>query len=669
MNTSDEVAAGSLKLIPVPAIEDFIGNAQQTCGHFVLKIEEVPSCQSSHRLPVLFVVLHDLLIACDSLNFGFGEEFSGDVFEFVRKVLPNVPWISRERELSVRGGDQCGTSGPKYAVDFLKEQDIVANVLDHLKAHNHIVGVILQTLQRRNVHAEKTSGGMLFPQTIDHGLDLVYRREGPRLCHKQVNAPALATSDLEHVTLYKILRHNICLEQSLMNRIVRSNLLAGDFGSEYSGHDHKNSIRPSGAKNNSKIKLLCGYCGSEPGSLYLWLQPLVGVNVFCMKKYLAILFLLFAVPALAQPLRDINYAYLYSPEEAFAFNLRPVRGEGSFTIIYSLEVKDTANLLSEYTLEWEGRSMLSDKEGSALLLSDHITAVTASGLHGRATISAAAAPRYVVVKVIRTSARRAWLFHTTLRADFPVNNFLMRGDAPVLDSWVRTTEQVTLGDGDGAWTVSWYDDDFPAAAPAFSEAQARVSRGMAVDSVFLVRKGERILPSMKGLYLIQKDTNAVQGLAFRAEDDYPQYSRVANLAGPLIYITTKQEYDRLEASKGNKRVFDRIVLGITADTERARRLMRNYFRRVELANRYFTSYKEGWKTDRGMVYIVFGPPEEVYKFDDREVWSYKNSRFNARFTFARSTSLFDPDNFVLIREKKFEETWYLVVDLWRNARF
>ena len=97
--------------------------------------------------------------------------------------------------------------------------------------------------------------------------------------------------------------------------------------------------------------------------------------------------------------------------------------------------------------------------------------------------------------------------------------------------------------------------------------------------------------------------------------------------------------------------------------------MRSYFRRVELANRYFTSYKEGWKTDRGMIYIIFGKPDTVFRFNDREVWDYKNDRLEISFTFSRSSSLFDPDNFVLIREKKYENAWYEMIDLWRNARF
>lgn len=38
-----------------------------------------------------------------------------------------------------------------------------------------------------------------------------------------------------------------------------------------------------------------------------------------------------------------------------------------------------------------------------------------------------------------------------------------------------------------------------------------------------------------------------------------------------------------------------------------------YFRRVRYANANFSLFQEGWKTDRGMIYILFGPPTEIIR--------------------------------------------------------
>jgi GWxTD domain-containing protein len=217
--------------------------------------------------------------------------------------------------------------------------------------------------------------------------------------------------------------------------------------------------------------------------------------------------------------------------------------------------------------------------------------------------------------------------------------------------------------------VSYYNDNFPAAVPPFSEGMSRVSRSMKADSVFSIHALTTVTFTQPGLYLVQKDTSSSEGFAFRIENDYPRLTKVESLADPLIYICTKQEYARLEEERGDKKAFDKMILGITGNAQRARDFMRNYYKRVEWANAYFTSYKEGWKTDRGMIYILFGLPDELYRFSDREVWTYKNQFLNASFDFVRSQTLFDPDNFVLIRDKKYQDTWYEKIDLWRNSRF
>jgi len=63
--------------------------------------------------------------------------------------------------------------------------------------------------------------------------------------------------------------------------------------------------------------------------------------------------------------------------------------------------------------------------------------------------------------------------------------------------------------------------------------------------------------------------------------------------------------------------------------------MDEYYERVEYANKHFKHYTEGWRTDMGMIYIIFGPPSNVdrHPFDSNakpyEVWSY----FDLNYTF------------------------------------
>jgi GWxTD domain-containing protein len=217
--------------------------------------------------------------------------------------------------------------------------------------------------------------------------------------------------------------------------------------------------------------------------------------------------------------------------------------------------------------------------------------------------------------------------------------------------------------------ISYYNHDFPAAVPPFSEGVGRVSAALKADSIYTLPANQPVTLTSEGLYLVQGDTTSANGFSFRVVNDYPRYTTLESLANPLIYLCTKQEFDRIKAAEGDKKAFDKVILSITGDAGRARELMRNYFRRVEWANNYFSSYKEGWKTDRGMIFILFGLPDELFRFEDREVWNFNNKAVKATFSFVKSGTVFDPENYVLVRDSKLKETWYNKIDLWRSARF
>ena len=68
-------------------------------------------------------------------------------------------------------------------------------------------------------------------------------------------------------------------------------------------------------------------------------------------------------------------------------------------------------------------------------------------------------------------------------------------------------------------------------------------------------------------------------------------------------------------------------------------LMEEYYLRVNYVNDYFNmSWKEGWETDFGMIYILFGPPDEIQRSNINsannsayQVWYY--NRINKQFIF------------------------------------
>ncbi len=392
------------------------------------------------------------------------------------------------------------------------------------------------------------------------------------------------------------------------------------------------------------------------------------LNFQSMMRYLLLLFLFISISTQAQSLREINYSYIYNTTEPFTFVMKPQRSPTGWNVHYRLQLRDTAVRADQFVIQWDIRKDLGAKEGIAIRPDRIAKSVETSGIEGNVGVDGSGDPLIITVKILNNTLKRAWLFWKLIDTEYPVDGMLIDQYKSVLNGYIKIGAKAIIQSSDSGKIVSYYNDNFPAGAPGFSEGMARVSPTMKADSIFTLPTQSEIDFTLKGLYLVQKDTNETHGFSFRVEQDYPRFEKVESLADPLIYVCTKQEFDRVKLAKGDKKAFDKVILSITGDVGRAKTFMRSYFKRVESANQLFTSYKEGWKTDRGMIYIIFGMPDEVYAFTDREVWTYKK-QFDISFNFTKSSTIFDPDNYVLIRDKKYTEKWYEVIDLWRNARF
>ena len=385
---------------------------------------------------------------------------------------------------------------------------------------------------------------------------------------------------------------------------------------------------------------------------------------------LVVVILSLTAPATGQVLRDINYSYLYNPVDNYKLNWRIFNLNNEITLYFEIESVDFNTSNDAYTIEWEVRKDISEKSGTPLPAAQIIQS-SVQIRSGFVRINSSLAGQVAVAKVYGSMTEKQKSLTLYYKVIPLVSTpAIYQSEFPVLRNYIRQNSAVIMKGFEGKpLVISHYGTDFPAAAPPFSTAQARVQPLLKPDTLYQVNSADPVNFKHKGLSLVQTDTASSSGLAFRVEDDYPKLATIETLAGPMIYLCTKQEHDKLKAAGSDKTQFDKVILSITGSADRARTFMRNYFRRVEQANTYFSSYKEGWKTDRGMTFIICGPPQEVYLVGDREVWEYKNAYYTGRFTFVKSSTIFDPDNYVLIRDKAYADTWYQMIDLWRKARF
>lgn len=195
------------------------------------------------------------------------------------------------------------------------------------------------------------------------------------------------------------------------------------------------------------------------------------------------------------------------------------------------------------------------------------------------------------------------------------------------------------------------------------------------DSTFQVAVNAEGLFTMDlvraGTYHLRADTASANGFSlFALSNAYPYVGVGEDMLKPLRYITSLQEYDRISKAPNVRQAIERFWIDAAGDRERAREAIRIYYGRVENANRHFTSDVEGWRTDRGLVHIIFGVPNSIYKNDLSESWTYgeENNLMSLTFTFVKRTSSFTDNDLVLERDPLLKGAWYRNVESWRNGR-
>jgi len=117
----------------------------------------------------------------------------------------------------------------------------------------------------------------------------------------------------------------------------------------------------------------------------------------------------------------------------------------------------------------------------------------------------------------------------------------------------------------------------------------------------------------------------------------------------LIYIANPDEIRYMENGKNDeektKRFLEYWKSKDPSPGNDENEVFEEYFGRVSYANEHFSRYREGWLSDRGMVFIILGPPNNInrypFAYDSKpyEVWQYYE--LNRSFTFLDQTGFGD----------------------------
>jgi GWxTD domain-containing protein len=235
-------------------------------------------------------------------------------------------------------------------------------------------------------------------------------------------------------------------------------------------------------------------------------------------------------------------------------------------------------------------------------------------------------------------------------------------------------------------------------ASASGDFQSRSLHAQRVDTVFRqARRGTfaegaagltlALPPLRAGLYRVQLELRGVgegqgswtlgTGRYFAVMGpSFPRLGTLGEMASAVRYIASESEQDSLASAQAHsnmRSLFDEFWLSRMPDRRLAAETVKRYSSRIEEANRFFSTYKEGWKTDRGMIYTIMGPPERVEHNASREIWYYMSTQKGAASTWQFRSVEFAPENlsvteYLLVRGRGYTKTWMSMVSRWREGK-
>lgn len=354
----------------------------------------------------------------------------------------------------------------------------------------------------------------------------------------------------------------------------------------------------------------------------------------------------------ALDLSQINLRYQYDLKNGLFTDHRVVDSPDGRIVFFDLK--------GENLSDWSATCIIQDKYNSEkhdTLVKVSVDTMISDPGHYMVKITLVEPTKSLLIVSLKNRATNFYWFHdvpiklpTGFQEAYAIDNDSM----PIIKNYLKEPQLVI--DDKSRVHVYQYLDDFGPADPPMGLMKP-IAPSLDIDSSFYF---EQKLSEVKDgyFYLIQKDTLSESGLIMlKCPPYYPELKKIEELVGPLTYITTSGELNSIKGSM-SKKAFEDFWINTYGTKIRAKSAIRYYYNQVEKANELFTDYKQGWKTDRGMIYIIYGLPDRVTRTERMEIWEYYDG---PQFEFIRISTLFTPTMYSLKRDRKYEKAWYYQV--------
>ena len=216
------------------------------------------------------------------------------------------------------------------------------------------------------------------------------------------------------------------------------------------------------------------------------------------------------------------------------------------------------------------------------------------------------------------------------------------------------------------------DEEIKLPPPPFSDSRMQLPSHEDGLKMSLPMENHQLdINTTKGFYFISQDPENRLGTTLSVRDYFfPEIMTTDYMILTLRYITSRSEYESMNDGGRSREVMENFWIECAGSKEKARLLIQAYYSRVKEANMYFSHVIPGWKTDRGLIHIVFGNPKKIFRYAEKEVWLYgeEDNMNSLQFTFRKKPSPYSNNHMVLQRDHVYKNNWERAVTSWRNGR-
>jgi len=264
------------------------------------------------------------------------------------------------------------------------------------------------------------------------------------------------------------------------------------------------------------------------------------------------------------------------------------------------------------------------------------------------------------------------LFQLPLNAEMMMKRHMLLEAAsgrPIIRQYITTSHKVKIKStaDSSSIAVLYMNKGFAPALPPMSTRPVKQMRTLPVADTLFVSTEDTLQLNKEGLYLLWADKPYAEGMLVQPWA-YPDVTMANELIEPLIYLTTSEERKKLYETADPKKAVDAFWLQVAGgNVVVAKQLIKEFYGRVETANKLYTSHEAGWATDRGMLHIIFGQPDEVVQANGDLIWTYRQTRVRPyiKFIFKKKPNTFTENHYELVRLRDYQEVWYSTVAKWR----